>query len=1009
MMLRLCLRFAAALLLSGSLAAQDSWQAFPQLQPFTHANLWSIAYGERTLVTVGEEGTILSYSYDDHAWLPHQSGTGVWLVGVGYGNGRFVAVGDRGTILTSDDLGGTWTPRVSGTATRLNAAVYGGGRWIVVGEQGLVLTSTDGATWQSAATLGNGFLRALAYGQGRFLIGGAGGTLYMTTDAATFARVPIATTADIEGAAITPDTFLVVGSAGLRAAARDLNSWVLSDADPETATITFRGAAVRNGNEVSAVGEFAAATYLASSQLRWAGVFGKPQFLATAVTAGLNEVVAVGFGGNVARSSFLSAIPLVSSSGRFATFGEDVRLHLAGGAPLAFQWTRNGSDIPGATDAELVLRNVTEGDGAGYGLRYTTATGVSTIIGGTTFTVVPGGRPEVRDPNFNSALPTLPALVVPQPDGKLLVAGPFSVSTNGGPTAGIARLNRDGTLDLDFRAGSGIGVTSSIAAFVPAPDGRIYVRGSFSNIGDATRPGLARLLANGSVDPNFVPESSVASPSNLALASDGSVYVETTLSNGSRTVSRLRGNGTIDTAFGPLANHRLIAVDSSGRVLAMRLASIMGMAGELVRYLPNGSLDPAYAITPATFFYGATGGRDDFARAMLTERGLYAAQLNFTRFTYSYSFVRYKPDGGLDPAYARPVITNATPSDQRTLAFRTDGGFWIVRRTDSATFADSYSPDGLSEMAYATLPDLSGYSLQAIAPDGSLIAATNPDPLASVLIRIRPLTGANSRLTNLSVRSFIASSSEPLIVGFVTSGTGSTRALVRAIGPGLATFNVADYMPDPQLTLALDGSAALANDQWSNSLVARFTAVGAFPLTPGSNDAALESSVGAGNYTLIVAPVAGSAPGTTLAELYETADPAATRRFVNVSARGPSSPERPHIVGFSISGDLPRKILVRAAGPALARFDVRGLLADPKLTLYRSDGVAIWENNDWSATPANTTAVATAGGNVGAFGFSPGSKDAATVVTLAPGSYTAVVSGNSTELGIALLEVYDVP
>ena len=44
----------------------------------------------------------------------------------------------------------------------------------------------------------------------------------------------------------------------------------------------------------------------------------------------------------------------------------------------------------------------------------------------------------------------------------------------------------------------------------------------------------------------------------------------------------------------------------------------------------------------------------------------------------------------------------------------------------------------------------------------------------------------------------------------------------------------------------------------------------------------------------------------------------------------------------------------------------------------------------------------------GAFAFAEGSLDAALLVTLAPGAYTAVVTGGGEAGGVTLVEVYDV-
>ena len=46
---------------------------------------------------------------------------------------------------------------------------------------------------------------------------------------------------------------------------------------------------------------------------------------------------------------------------------------------------------------------------------------------------------------------------------------------------------------------------------------------------------------------------------------------------------------------------------------------------------------------------------------------------------------------------------------------------------------------------------------------------------------------------------------------------------------------------------------------------------------------------------------------------------------------------------------------------------------------------------------------------MGAFALSDGSKDCALLLYLAPGSYTAQISGVANTTGVALVEVYEVP
>lgn len=995
-------------LFAGGLRAQDAWFAVPQ--NVTTQNLWSIAYANRTLVACGEQGTILTYNYaafgDGQAWLPSLSGTAVWLVGVGFGNGRFVVVGDRGTILTSDDNGLTWTSRDSGTTTRLNAAAYGNGRWLVVGEQGTLLTSTDGTMWSTRPALGSGFLRALAFGRGQFLLGGAGGALYSTADAVTFTLLSFGTTSNIEGAAISPGHFFIVGSNGLRASATSLGSWIFGNARPET----IRGVTVRNAEEASAVGEAASDTFLLTpTGGLWLGNFIPLKFLATSVVQGENEVVAVGFGGTIA-SSRMDA-PAWLASDLPAIYGRDVHFSLITGSALtSVQWTRNGVDVTGATQSTFVIPNVTPALAGNIGVRFTTAQGGGNIGGGTggaPFSVLPAGRPEVRDPNFVSALPNLPTVVVPQPDGKILVAGTFTAPLTTGATYGLARLNADGSFDQKFRAGTGIPTSSSITAIQLLVDGRMYVRGSFTSIAGQARPGLARLLANGAVDSTFNPPSSFSSGTitNSTVSPDNRLCIETTDPSQNLTIQRLALDGSLDVGFSPPGRNKLIGIDSRGRVLAAKFdpTNYPGFSGSLVRYLADGTPDSSYTATGVMIF-GVSSF--DLTSTVVTDSGLYAKS-STGRISRTYFYTRFKPDGGLDSSYQSPP--KAQDFDYSS-PYRSDGALWFVspgNRSSSSYTTTFYGPNGaLDPGTYATLPDTSNYRIVAFLPDGGLLA-THLDSTQQSLIRIRPITGATGRLTNLSVRAFIPSASDPLIAGFVTSGSGTTSALIRGIGPGLLQFNVPDAMADPRLSFTRDGATVTTNDNWDAALAPRFTSVAAFPLASGSKDAALESIVAAGNYTAIVTPAPGDR-GTGLVELYESASgPRAPRRFINVSARGSVTNSQPLIVGFNITGDVPLKVLIRGAGPALEKFGVTGTLADPQLALYRASS-QLWENDNWSAT-SDFTSVLDAATRAGAFQFDSGSKDAAMLVMLAPGSYTAVVNGASSTSGTALIEVYEAP
>ncbi len=113
------------------------------------------------------------------------------------------------------------------------------------------------------------------------------------------------------------------------------------------------------------------------------------------------------------------------------------------------------------------------------------------------------------------------------------------------------------------------------------------------------------------------------------------------------------------------------------------------------------------------------------------------------------------------------------------------------------------------------------------------------------------------------------------------------------------------------------------------------------------------------------------------------------------------------ISGFVITGREPQKVLIRVAGPVLEKFGVSGTLATPNLKVLTATGATVGENAGWSKA-TNATEISAAAATVGAFAFPSGSNDCAMIVTLAPGAYTAMVTGTGGATGVALVEVYAV-
>ena len=143
-----------------------------------------------------------------------------------------------------------------------------------------------------------------------------------------------------------------------------------------------------------------------------------------------------------------------------------------------------------------------------------------------------------------------------QPDGKIIIGGSFT-SFNGTGKNRIARLDADGWLDPSFLYGM-TGVSGTVYAAQVQPDGKILVAGTFSSVNNTTRYAVARLTSSGALDTGFATAAQVlnsgATVNALALQPDGSIVVggyfsAYTPSYNSYNIARLYADGTMDIRF----------------------------------------------------------------------------------------------------------------------------------------------------------------------------------------------------------------------------------------------------------------------------------------------------------------------------------------------------------------------------------------------------------------------------------------------------------------------------
>lgn len=360
----------------------------------------------------------------------------------------------------------------------------------------------------------------------------------------------------------------------------------------------------------------------------------------------------------------------------------------------------------------------------------------------------------------------------------------------------------------------------------------------------------------------------------------------------------------------------------------------------------------------------------------------------------------------VSPAPVAPTITSAT-SVSATVG-QTFPAYTIT--ATGVPTPNSFSAIGLP--AGLTLNSATGVITGTPTVFGTFpvtIAATNTTGTGTATLTLT-LTG--SRIINFSARAVSGPGAQTLVMGFVVRGNGK-NLLARGIGPGLVPYGVANVVTDPLLSVLSGTNSVASNDDWQVTSAGQATAtdiataaarVGAFALPNGSKDSALITALNGGAFTTSLARP-NATTGVALTEIYDL-DLTAASSLVNVSARINVSPgEGTLIAGLSIAGNAPKTVLIRGIGPGLTPFGVTGVLADPQVAVF-SGTTVIASNDNWE-TGASAGQIASTSTQVGAFALVPGSRDAALVVTLQPGSYTVQITGVGNTSGVALVEIYD--
>jgi len=208
---------------------------------------------------------------------------------------------------------------------------------------------------------------------------------------------------------------------------------------------------------------------------------------------------------------------------------------------------------------------------------------------------------------------------------------------------------------------------------------------------------------------------------------------------------------------------------------------------------------------------------------------------------------------------------------------------------------------------------------------------------------------------------------------------------------------VSNALANPVLELNdVAGNSLTRNDSWRDAQQDQLIATGLAPAH--DSEAAIVQTLQPGAYTATVNG-ADDGTGVGLLELYD-GDASADSRLANISSRGfVGSGSDVMIAGFIVSGSAGQaRLIVRGLGPSLSDRGVAEPLFDPLLEVRDVNGTLITANDNWRETQET---------EIASTSLAPQTDlEATSMISAAPGAYTATLRGNDGAAGIGLLEIY---